>query len=78
MEVATSISATWQWDDAAQTCCIVASTPWALVHVLTWRSNVVVDCVGACRGHRKWLGTDFGGASETWWWHGDAGHCGGG
>jgi hypothetical protein len=35
--VATSISATWQWDDAAHPCCIVASTPWALVHVLTWR-----------------------------------------
>ena len=29
----------------------------------TWQ--VVVDCVGACRGHHKWLGMDFGGASET-------------
>ena len=32
--IATSISVTWQWDDAARTCCIVASTPWVLVHVV--------------------------------------------
>ena len=54
---------------------VVASTLWALVHVV---ETLLLTMLRACCGCCKWLGMDFGGASETRWWHGDAGCCGGG